>query len=598
MTYRMLDENSPKLIQPTGLNIELMEHQKAIVHEMINLENCKSINIQNVNYYGYVTPKNIRINSSMGILGDRVGSGKSYEIISLILENTTPKKSICPIEGTPFVSISEIIDTKNKSIKTNLLIIPPQITEQWIQFFKQAPTLKINVCTKISDAVDAPLDGSLDVIIITSKIIKCIIHKYNNVIWNRIIIDEADTIKIPDKFELKCIFLWLITGTPDGLLFHAHHYMSKFLKKINNWVFKCLTIQTNPIWLDISLKLPIPNKIIIKCFTPLELSVIQGFVPASIVSMINAGNIKGAIKALNCNKDTDQNILQLITHNIDNAIKNKEIELKAEKKKECIGNQLIEQEKKIKYLESMISRLKNKEQSIKDKIHQMNELYCPICMGEFTNPVLLKCCQNIFCFECLMIASHKLSNVCPLCKQKIIEQQMMIITNHQNKSIEDKEDEVKMNLQKDKSKMEYLMEIIKKKQNKIIVFANYDETLLSIQEKLKSENISYSLMKDNVSKIIDEFSSGNICVLLLNAKYYGAGLNLQMANDIIIYHRFTKEIEEQVIGRGQRIGRTTQLTIHYLIHNNEQTPVNDYNEVDYMDWLETEIHETAKIVKI
>lgn len=42
---------------------------------------------------------------------------------------------------------------------------------------------------------------------------------------------------------------------------------------------------------------------------------------------------------------------------------------------------------------------------------------------------------------------------------------------------------------------------------------------------------------------------------MINAQFFGAGVNLQMATDIIIYIRFTKEMEEQIIGRAQRLGR-------------------------------------------
>ena len=49
---------------------------------------------------------------------------------------------------------------------------------------------------------------------------------------------------------------------------------------------------------------------------------------------------------------------------------------------------------------------------------------------------------------------------------------------------------------------------------------------------------------------------------MLNAQHYGSGLNLQMATDVIMYHKFNKELEEQVIGRAQRLGRQTSLNIH------------------------------------
>jgi len=119
------------------------------------------------------------------------------------------------------------------------------------------------------------------------------------------------------------------------------------------------------------------------------------------------------------------------------------------------------------------------------------------------------------------------------------------------------------------------MEIIpsKDKNAKIMVFSNFTETFNKIQNKLVEEKISYGILKGTekqIRKQIDDFSAGRIRILMLNAQYFGAGLNLQMATDVILYHRFERELEEQVISRAQRIGRTTQLNVYYLLHNNEQ----------------------------
>ena len=85
-------------------------------------------------------------------------------------------------------------------------------------------------------------------------------------------------------------------------------------------------------------------------------------------------------------------------------------------------------------------------------------------------------------------------------------------------------------------------------------------------------NISYSKLQGSgghITNIVDDFKKGKIKVLMLNAKHYGSGLNLQMSTDIILYHRMTKEMESQIIGRGQRLGRTEPLNISYLCFENE-----------------------------
>jgi SNF2 family DNA or RNA helicase len=102
-----------------------------------------------------------------------------------------------------------------------------------------------------------------------------------------------------------------------------------------------------------------------------------------------------------------------------------------------------------------------------------------------------------------------------------------------------------------------------------------------------------------INNIIRKFENGEIKVLMLNASNYGSGLNLQMATDVILYHEMAKELETQVIGRAQRLGRNEPLVVHYLLHENEKCNSNnnltyeneDYQEQDYQEQDNNEINE-------
>ena len=78
---------------------------------------------------------------------------------------------------------------------------------------------------------------------------------------------------------------------------------------------------------------------------------------------------------------------------------------------------------------------------------------------------------------------------------------------------------------------------------------------------------------------------------MLNAEFFGAGMNLQMTTDLVIFHRFKQEMEEQIIGRAQRLGRKTPLNVYYLIHENESSELEnkfkfeDINNINYLDWI-------------
>jgi SNF2 family DNA or RNA helicase len=108
---------------------------------------------------------------------------------------------------------------------------------------------------------------------------------------------------------------------------------------------------------------------------------------------------------------------------------------------------------------------------------------------------------------------------------------------------------------------------------KVVVFANFTETLNLVQNFLVEHNIlflrlsgTYAEKASTVAKFVNYGS-----VLLINSQQHCAGLNIQFMTDLVYFHKITDpNIESQVAGRGQRIGRTSNLRIHYLAYKNEE----------------------------
>ena len=68
---------------------------------------------------------------------------------------------------------------------------------------------------------------------------------------------------------------------------------------------------------------------------------------------------------------------------------------------------------------------------------------------------------------------------------------------------------------------------------------------------------------------LNGFKTGVNNVLMLNSTHKGSGLEISSATDIIITHAMDSELEKQVIGRAQRLGRTDPLNVHYILYSNE-----------------------------
>lgn len=114
----------------------------------------------------------------------------------------------------------------------------------------------------------------------------------------------------------------------------------------------------------------------------------------------------------------------------------------------------------------------------------------------------------------------------------------------------------------------------KNAERKVLVFANFNETLNLIEEFLVAQNIAFLRLGGTANEkaaTVKNFKLfGN--VLLINSQQHCAGINLEFCSDIVFMHKIMDpNIESQVAGRGQRIGRTSNLRIHYICYNNEKT---------------------------
>lgn len=130
-----------------------------------------------------------------------------------------------------------------------------------------------------------------------------------------------------------------------------------------------------------------------------------------------------------------------------------------------------------------------------------------------------------------------------------------------------------------KIKIDHLLDGVKdmprspEMKRKLLVFANYSETLNLIENFLTEYGIEFLRLHGTAQEkadIISKFRESTATILLINSQQQCAGMNLEFATDIVYFHKIIDQnIESQVAGRAQRIGRTCNLMIHYLAYTNE-----------------------------
>tara|TARA_B110000285_G_scaffold152367_1_gene170107 strand:- start:246 stop:1151 length:906 start_codon:yes stop_codon:yes gene_type:complete len=299
---------------------------------------------------------------------------------------------------------------------------------------------------------------------------------------------------------------------------------------------------------------------------PYHLQVLNSNVSQDIINHINAGDLKGAIDKLDCEKYSDCDLIKGVTKDLESKLKNLEIEF--EMKSKMVYSSQKNKEESLDKIFNKINSLKQKITSIHTKLN--DSTMCAICYDESENTSVSQCCNTKYCFECISKWLHQ-KKQCPFCRAPL-DYNSLILVAETSKVIKEK-----INLF---SKLDNLKTILEKRGTeptfKMLIFSEYNSSFDSIIELLKEFNISYAsvigtsnTVNKNIRLYKDYESVNKIDVLLLNANYCANGINLENSTDIVLYHSMNKDTTTQIIGRGQRPGRDSQLHVWKLCYDNE-----------------------------
>ena len=192
---------------------------------------------------------------------------------------------------------------------------------------------------------------------------------------------------------------------------------------------------------------------------------------------------------------------------------------------------------------------------------------CTICYSEIEDPVLLPCCQNVFCGKCI-IKWLETSKTCPMCRSVVQLKEVIYIEKVSDKS---EDEEERKEQARPLSKNKTVIDILSRHPNhKFLICSMYDESFSAIRNELEESKMDYveiSGTKTSRDTKLRRFREGDVNIIFLNSRFNGAGINLEMVSDIILYHEMPPAIEEQVIGRALRIGRKGDVTVHHLVYS-------------------------------
>lgn len=656
MAYRDLNEQHPKIKQPRKVKDRLRSHQLTCVAAMKELEKNRYIIIDPtqdsdfVKDLQYMLARRTLISDSLmtlrtntAILADKVGSGKTHIIYSLLACTKRPISDDYVLCGQNHISINVMND--KQAVRTNLIVLPHNIVNQWVEvsertklstivfsmesdfdilfdseelpdghedtkrdksFYNNYNSVtgviyrkyrnKVTKKTLVKERIDDILENTR-IILLNIKRYKTFSEYFENIYWSRLIIDEIVSIGLPGGFNEIGSFNWLITATPRSIRSGScGRYLSSVFGHISA-ILPYFIVKNNDEYVEKSQTLPDPDVYMITSKLPASMDRVKDLIPPDILKMINAGDVSGATKALNCDIDTDENIFEVLTNTTKTELHNKKNELKFVSRTRVVGKQEIEKkQKKMAALQMAIDSLKYKIDTIKERIELAKTEICFICADTFKAPTIMECCNNVFCLECLLQALRDGNHKCPYCRSVVTNKKYHVIKYEakKNKKREKKKKKKKEDVDTDTGvifkeceKTKVLKHLLKyvstnHKSPRIIIFSDYNSTFDSLIKIFADLDLQYAKLAGTpatINKTVTRFELGEINIIMTESKNYGSGMNLQCADYIILYHRMGDDLETQVIGRAQRYGRKDKLKIFYLVNENESKNTNVTQDV-------------------
>ena len=597
-----LDDSHPKAAQPPNILITLKPHQLTLLNRCIDFENRSLKLSEFASLRSHATAAD-EFRTNIGIIADRVGSGKSYVVLSILMSNNIMNQDMTFVKSCGMNNVTFFFKDDKQIVKTNMLVIPHNLCVQWENYIKTfSNNVNYKVINKqkvIDNIIEDNIDlTELDLIVVTSTFFNRIIRMINdkNVKLQRIIFDEIDHINIPGCYNLSAGFIWFVTASYGNLLYprgfsiydpttgrHQWHASglrnSGFVKNIFVDLFchiprdfmKLLVVKNSEQYIESSITLPSIVSNIIKSKTPHSINILNGIVDKNIIDCLNAGDVDRAIGYINSNnKNTEENIITMMIDKYNKQLTN--YNLRMSMTHDYVYDNDEERLAEVTALTKKIDDIKNKINLITERIHSSD--VCSICYDDIDNKTITKCCQNSFCFKCIHIWLSKKA-MCPLCKERMLSTDVFVIAQDAPSTsavVEEIIDENEFNEKFDKWKNFSILMKKKKGSSKMLIFSNYDSTFMNVVPVLNELGIRFDFVKGNantVNAIVNRYKGTELDVLLVNTRYYATGMNLDNTTDIVMFHKFDDCSSQQIIGRAQRFGRTMPLNVHYLLYGNE-----------------------------
>ena len=621
-----LNETSERVEQPDWIQTTLLPHQKSAVAAALQLEAAKSgldVGPLPGEEYGG------KLYSHYGILGDRVGSGKSLIALALVKYPTPAPHSIeytwRNFSGSYMDNYVGFLRTRPdpptyRYIPLSLFILPHALIGQWEDYVRHDTKLKVFFVKKRKDACECNLetlvDQGYDAIMVSATMWRDFdsTHTTRTIIWPRIFIDEADSIMFPVATHdiLNARFIWFISASWINLIFSQGSYMNLETtmsppNTITPYIQSRMKRFANQQYFNVGgVRSPIIRRICgnvsiatynIPSLTPvlfqstrLLIHNSEDFIHTSFqvpdihhvqILCLTPPNIQ-VLRSL----ISDDMMERLHAGDAGGVLEMLGMQSRTESEIIAAVNDTLEKEldtlrrtyefkKTLDYV-SDVAKAKAL-QGYEERLARLSSRISAI-EDRIRNTQEQAC---PICFDTVTTPS-----ITPCCRNVFCFACICNVLKRTNvcplcRSTIDgiQSMQVLGNIpvapSRIRTKQEEFRAFLRENPTaRVLTFSSYDATFGGLSSLLETDGIPHATLTGSqarITKLIRQFGEGKYRVLFLNAKNMGAGLNIAAATHVLLYHRMSVETKNQIIGRAMRMGRTEPLQVLHLLHGNEMS---------------------------
>ncbi|ARR75019.1 putative zinc finger domain-containing protein [Mimivirus AB-566-O17] len=250
-----------------------------------------------------------------------------------------------------------------------------------------------------------------------------------------------------------------------------------------------------------------------------------------------------------------------------------------------LTNRIVSKESLTNYLRRSIEELKS----------ESKEYDCAICLGEFDEKIGILPCGHKFCGECILecIGQKK----CPTCKTPASKKDLLVYSQSgsgigSGSVVKEELSEIQVLAKELKSsKLACIVNYITKlgDTDKCVIFSQWSLLLKKMGKQLKEIGIECEFCEGTVyqrtSSISRFVNNKSIKVILLSSKHAASGINLVVANKLILIEpvygnkEYKENIENQAVGRINRIGQERDIDIvRFLVRDSVEESISNGSE--------------------